>query len=406
MKSEFVNNTEKKCVSVVVLGDFGRSPRMQYHTLSLSKNNFRVDVVAYKGAEPHKRIINDQNVSFHYMKNIPQWIEYSPGLFRYILKTVWQSFFLFWTLINISKINHIFLQNPPAVPTLPVICFVCWLRNCCLVIDFHNYGYTILGLSAGKESFLVKIAKWCERYFSLKACRSICVTKAMKEDLMQNWNVRASVFYDCAPDIFHPISEEEKHKFFMRLGEDYGQFRAIPSNSNGEEATRFTKKEGDKYEVLNNRPALIVSSTSWTEDEDFSILLSALEDYEEASKQMKDLPDLLVAITGKGPLKSYYERLIEDKGFSHVEVMTLWLQSEDYPTFLACADLGVSLHNSSSGFDLPMKVVDMFGCCLPVCAFEFQCLHELVKDGVFGKIFSNSRQLSLQFQILINNLII
>ncbi|XP_035208699.1 chitobiosyldiphosphodolichol beta-mannosyltransferase-like [Stegodyphus dumicola] len=45
-----------------------------------------------------------------------------------------------------------------------------------------------------------------------------------------------------------------------------------------------------------------------------------------------------------------------------------------------------------------MKVVDMFGCCLPVCAFEFQCLHELVKDGVFGKIFSNSRQLSLQFQ--------
>ena len=34
---------------VVVLGDAGRSPRMQYHCLSLVQLNYSVDLVAYGG---------------------------------------------------------------------------------------------------------------------------------------------------------------------------------------------------------------------------------------------------------------------------------------------------------------------------------------------------------------------
>jgi hypothetical protein len=43
----------RRRVQVVVLGDFGRSPRMQYHALSLaSQADMMVDVVAYEGSTP------------------------------------------------------------------------------------------------------------------------------------------------------------------------------------------------------------------------------------------------------------------------------------------------------------------------------------------------------------------
>jgi len=40
---------DKPNVLLMVLGDIGRSPRMQYHALSLAQNNYNVDFVGYKG---------------------------------------------------------------------------------------------------------------------------------------------------------------------------------------------------------------------------------------------------------------------------------------------------------------------------------------------------------------------
>jgi beta-1,4-mannosyltransferase len=181
----------------------------------------------------------------------------------------------------------------------------------------------------------------------------------------------ARVLYDRPPAIFRPISIEDKHNLFVKLKEECIEFAA--NDINDENETLFTVYDliNDKISLKANRPALLISSTSWTEDEDFSILFEALEQYDSNASHNKIYPKLVCVITGKGPLKAYYQQKVAEKEFKFVKFVFLWLIAEDYPKLLASADIGISLHKSSSNLDLPMKVVDMFGSCLPVCAFQY-----------------------------------
>ena len=76
----------------------------------------------------------------------------------------------------------------------------------------------------------------------------------------------------------------------------------------------------EKYKVL-------ISSTSFTPDEDFNILLDALKNYENTP----NTPPILLIVTGKGPLKGKFLETVDKLEFTNkVCVKSAWLSSEDY----------------------------------------------------------------------------
>ncbi|KAI0509902.1 hypothetical protein KFK09_010502 [Dendrobium nobile] len=419
-------------VAIVVLGDIGRSPRMQYHALSLATHaHFEVDIVANGGSQPYMDVIENKNIHIHEMASVRL-----QGLFKIsralalLIKAVIQFFILVWFLrFKIPRPDAFLVQNPPSVPTLAAVKLSSWLwlGRCGFVIDWHNTGYTLLGMSHGSSHIIVKLYKWFEKYFGRTANSSLCVTESMQQWLAQNWGVKASVFYDKPTQFFHPTALKESHKLFCSLNkricdpDNFHDCFSTGKKNNDPSDTLFSTQYGDNVSLKSSRPALIVSSTSWTSDEDFNVLLEAAVMYDrrvaaalneddsiDEEKLWTDLsngkkyfyPRLLFIISGKGPDKKKYEEKMKKLKLRRVAFRTMWLPAEEYPLLLGSADLGVSLHKSSSGLDLPMKIVDMFGSGLPVCAVSYSCIKELVKDGENGLLFSSSSELANQLMML------
>lgn len=389
---------DKTHVCIVVLGDIGRSPRMQYHAKSLIVEGFQVEFFGYSGSLPIDFLRDNSNVSFNYLTQWPK-INILPGFVNYVCKAAFLTMQLFVIIFFKKSCPGFYLvQNPPSIPTLMVVSIISYLKGASMIIDWHNYGYTILSMNVKSSKHpLVRFSKWFEGFFGYLSDKNICVTKAMQIDLKSKWNVKADVLYDKPPEEFQRIDKVEKKAALFKKLIESKSFDEYREHEMWDSILSLCETSSE------NKPAVLISSTSWTEDEDFSILLDALILYENENLVKNSLPKLVCIITGKGPQKEYYKKCIREHEFKNIVVITPWLESEDYPVVIGCGDLGVSLHFSSSGLDLPMKVVDMFGCCLPVCAIDFSCLDELVKHDLNGLTFKNSSELAEQIQQLLKS---
>ncbi|CAI5477188.1 unnamed protein product [Closterium sp. Yama58-4] len=474
--------------AVVVVGDVGRSPRMQYHALSLANQaGLEVDLIGYAGSQVHPSVAEHPRIHLRLLgMPFPSGLSRPLYLLLLPIKLVAQVLCFLWVLcVATPPPDFYLLQNPPTIPTFTVVRFAGLVRRASFVIDWHNFGFTLFGLRFGPAHPLVKIHKWYETTIARQAAAHICVTRAMQQELANNWDIRATVLYDRPPSFFRPSTLEEMREVLGRIDQSLLDSCFSPPAPGTAQWT-----------LRPDRPALVVSSSSWTADEDFDVLLEAALMYDRrvaamagegefggdgggegegsseaplldsrgtdkrspaaaagaaaargaeaaatgaagAAETAKDsssaggsrngaagegelgggvtagaaaglgtnagrlkagekFPNLAFIVTGKGALRSHYEAKMRRLRLRHVSFRTAWLAPEDYPRLLGSADLGVSLHTSSSGLDLPMKVVDMFGCGVPVCAISYSCIHELVKDGTNGLLFSDSSELASQ----------
>ncbi|KAL2267126.1 hypothetical protein VTJ83DRAFT_4403 [Remersonia thermophila] len=359
-------------VHVVVLGDLGRSPRMTYHALSFAKHGGKVNLIGYAETSPHPDVATHPNIAIRPLPTPPRRPPSVPFLLFAPFKVLYQLYHLTRLLAYALPPAHwLLVQNPPSIPTLAVALLVGRLRNTKLVVDWHNYGWTILAGTRGASHPLVRLSKAYECRLGRLADLHLTVTHAMARQLRRA-----------------PYAIPERLPMLAALA------RVLPA------------EHRDLLPALcRGDVRLLVSSTSWTPDEDFSLLLDALVRYAAAAAAAASRPrppaPILAVITGKGPQRDLYlarvaelvarGRLPRDA----VRVATAFLPFEDYAALLACADLGVCLHRSSSGVDLPMKVVDMFGAGLPVAAYQgYESFGELVKEGENGRGFETAEELA------------
>ncbi|RYH31585.1 glycosyltransferase [archaeon] len=409
----------KSHVVVLVLGDIGRSPRMQYHALSFTelKSIGKVTLVGYKGESLIVPLRTSTKLQVKYIEQ-PAFVQSFKGnkLLFTIMKGVGLLIALLQLFFSLSPFQLIVIQNPPVLPALIASLLVSLFRPFSILIDWHNLGFSMYAFSLGKDHVLTKVTRFLESTLCPLASHHITVSRAMAEYLKENFNISAVVCHDKPASIFstHGISDTHRHyllKKYDLLEENYiGHMTTHPGVFVETIQTIETVDGEIECKLGRGRVALVMSSTSWTDDEDFSLLYDAVLIIEHVLSNLCDQDKLkhyrqfnrmLVVITGKGELKETFEQKItlaqqQQLLGKHVFVQTAWLDTEDYPRLLQCADLGVSLHASTSGRDLPMKVVDMFGAGLPVCALNFPALSELVQQEENGLIFASAKELADQ----------
>ncbi|KAI9833753.1 MAG: hypothetical protein M1819_003486 [Sarea resinae] len=460
----------KPLIQVVVLGDIGRSPRMQYHAISIAQNGGRVDLIGYRESDPHPEILSNPSITIRPIPPPPRILQTgSKTLFLLFgpLKVLWQAWSLWiimgyrtepakWLLVQhrlflsgfiaksdivhhylqsslclqleksfkrraseelqrnptdyphtVSSVqifainadpNPLSVQNPPSIPTLALSILCSYLRSTSLLIDWHNLSSTLLALRLSPTHPLVRLNTLHDRLLAAHATAHLTVTDAMASLLKRTYNITtAPIFplHDRPAPLFRTLSGAERQRFL--------------------ETCEETREHAQ--DILQGRTKLVVSSTSWTPDEDFGILLDALVAYAAAAANTTtnpSLPKILLVITGRGPLLQHYTSLIQRLQTpspslspasttstttsalppSLITIRTAFLPLATYAALLGAADLGISLHTSSSGVDLPMKVVDMFGAGLPVLGVRFAAWNELVHENINGRGFGSAAELA------------
>jgi beta-1,4-mannosyltransferase len=465
--------------AVVVCGDIARSPRMQYHAVSLCNARcapktggnaapaLAFACVHVVGADMGNRcceklceLERGGRAVFHLVREDESSraaaTASKEGWARRVVRRVVSLVGVYWDAVRETcadrRLAFVLVQSPPVLPALAVIWLAVLLENVRraavaatsfgdaasaasappirLVFDVHNLGWTILRAERRPLPFV-----WLYRAAELVLCGSglfsdarVTVSEALADHLRASFGGAASpvhVMPDAAPDFFKPKARSDFAAVVRAPGRV--EFGALGSNVPAwyTAGAAAASSAADGGADGSPRTLVVAGSTSWTADDDYTVVVDALRIVDATLRARRSQSRLWLFVSGKGPARGAFEDAVrrlrlarandddnKDENVNAsaadaaaavgtaaaaapVTVTTGYFQSfGDYATFVGAADLGLCLHHSSSNLDLPMKGVDMLGAGLPVAALRYEpALPELVTP-LSGWLFDSARELA------------
>ncbi len=335
-------------VAVVVMGDPARSPRMLNHARELAAGGFAVVLIGYRG-RGFEVPAGVRLLCLEGGRSAPRGASGIGFIVQAGLRMSRLYAGLLRTLLR-EKPRAILVQNPPSFPTLMAAAAVAKRSGARLIVDWHNYGFSLLALRLGAAHWLVRLSRWYEFRAGRMAARHFCVSRAMQDDLRRR-GIGAEVLYD------RPLLPAQ------------GDGGAVGADN------------------ASARRVIAVCPAGWTADEDMEMLLDALDLMADSA--------IIVYITGEGPKRAELAPRLRGLRAKGILDDTGFLPAAEYWGLIRRAEVGLSLHRSSSGLDLAMKVVDLFGARVPVCAFDYGgSIGEQIEHGVTGFRFRTAAELA------------
>lgn len=368
-------------ILVLVQGELAQSPRMLNHARELAAAGAQVDLVGFAGVALPPDLAGNPAVAVHAISRLgaARWPRMPRLLFvpAAALRALWLTARIGRLLLcALPRPHAILVQNPPAMPAATLAIPAARLRRAELIVDWHNLSAATLALRVGPEHALVRATERLERWVAGEAGASLCVSEALRQHVQRSARRGpCAVLYDRPLQRPSAITDEERTAILSRVSDALSVELAL---------------SGDRA------PVVAVTATSWSQDEDMGMLLDAISMFAEA-------PLVLIA-TGLGPGRAAFEARARGLERSDLRIVTGWLAEDLYRDLLRAAHLGISMHRSASGLDLPMKIVDMIAAGLPILAYAYgPCLEELLPREHAAGIFTTSAELAEQLDGLLKD---